>query len=80
MGIFAPPKIDTPPPPPLPPAAHPPSLASGSVQATGAAARQRITDAASSGFGGVSKTGPGGVKDVPSAAQSLTGLKTTLGA
>lgn len=79
MGIFSPPKLETPPPPPLPPAAHPPSLASGSVQATGAAARARIQEAANSG-GGVSKTGPGGVKDVPSAAQSLTGLKTSLGA
>jgi hypothetical protein len=70
MGFLMPSAPSSPPPPPpLPPAANPPTVASGQVQSTGAAARARAAAASGSGFSGTDPSGGQGVA-APSIAKA----------
>jgi hypothetical protein len=76
MGIFKSPSPPTPPPPPpIPPAAQAPTVASGVVGATNAAAMARARGLEGAGFNGTDLTKPGLAGATPTAQMMLGGAK-----
>ena len=76
MGIFKPPSPATPPPPPpIPPAAQAPTVASGVVAATNAAAMARARGLEGAGFNGTDLTTQGLAGATPTAPMALGGSK-----